>query len=216
VEGFGDCKRILEGMFSLLYGLWKYIFSKAEFHVLILGIDKAGKTTLLEKLKTLYSDVEGLPPDRIVPTVGLNIGRVEAHKSKLIFWDLGGQLGLRTIWEKYYEEAHAVLYVVDAATQSRFDDAKSALEKVLRHPDLQGAPMLIFANKQDLPGAVIAEELDKYLDLKELNDRPSLVQAISAYDGSGIQEGVLWLVEAMKHTMRTQELNRRADAAVTL
>ncbi|CAM6022671.1 unnamed protein product [Sphagnum balticum] len=203
-------------MFSLLYGLWKYIFSKAEFHVLILGIDKAGKTTLLEKLKTLYSDVEGLPPDRIVPTVGLNIGRVEAHKSKLIFWDLGGQLGLRTIWEKYYEEAHAVLYVVDAATQSRFDDAKSALEKVLRHPDLQGAPMLIFANKQDLPGAVIAEELDKYLDLKELNDRPSLVQAISAYDGSGIQEGVLWLVEAMKHTKRTQELNSRADAAVTL
>ncbi|CAM6047265.1 unnamed protein product [Sphagnum compactum] len=203
-------------MFSLLYGLWKYIFSKAEFHVLILGIDKAGKTTLLEKLKTLYSDVEGLPPDRIVPTVGLNIGRVEAHKSKLIFWDLGGQLGLRTIWEKYYEEAHAVLYVVDAATQSRFDDAKSALEKVLRHPDLQGAPMLIFANKQDLPGAVIAEELDKYLDLKELNDRPSLVQAISAYDGSGIQEGVLWLVEAMKHNKRTQELNRRADAAVTL
>ncbi len=148
--------------------------------------------------------------------MGLNIGRVEAHKSKLIFWDLGGQLGLRTIWEKYYEEAHAVLYVVDAATQSRFDDAKSALEKVLRHPDLQGAPMLIFANKQDLPGAVIAEELDKYLDLKELNDRPSLVQAISAYDGSGIQEGVLWLVEAMKHTKRTQELNRRADAAVTL
>jgi ADP-ribosylation factor related protein 1 len=67
-----------------------------------------------------------------------------------------------------------------------------------------------------LPGAVIAEELDKYLDLKELNDRPSLVQAISAYDGSGIQEGVLWLVEAMKHTKRTQELNRRADAAVTL
>lgn len=48
--------------------------------------------TLLEKLKTLYSDFEGLPPDRIVPTVGLNIGRIEAHKSKLIFWDLGGQV----------------------------------------------------------------------------------------------------------------------------
>ncbi len=207
----------LEGiMFSLLYGLWKYLFSKAEFHVLILGIDKAGKTTVLEKLKTLFSDLEGLPPDRIVPTVGLNIGRVEAHKSKLIFWDLGGQLGLRTIWEKYFEEAHAVLYVVDAANQSRFDDAKSALEKVLRHPDLQGAPILIFANKQDLPAAVTAQDFSNYLDLKELNDRPSLVQAMSAYDGSGIQEGVFWLVEAMRKTKRTEELNRRADAAVTL
>lgn len=203
-------------MFSLLYGLWKYLFSKAEFHVLILGIDKAGKTTLLEKLKTLYSDFEGLPPDRIVPTVGLNIGRVEAHKSKLIFWDLGGQLGLRTIWEKYYEEAHAVLYVVDSVSRTRLEDTKSALEKVLRHPDLHGAPMLVFANKQDLPGALNAEELSHILDLKEVSDRPTMVQAISAYEGSGIQQGVLWLVEAMKKTKRTEELNRRADAAVTL
>lgn len=203
-------------MFSLLYGLWKYLFSKSEFHVLILGIDKAGKTTLLEKLKTLYSDIEGLPPDRIVPTVGLNIGRVEAHKSKLIFWDLGGQLGLRTIWEKYYEEAHAVLYVVDSVSKTRFEDTKSTLEKVLRHPDLQGAPVLIFANKQDLAGAVNAEELSQFLDIKEQNGRLTRVQGISAYEGSGIQEGVLWLVENMRKTKRTEELHRRADAAVTL
>ncbi|RVW91404.1 ADP-ribosylation factor-related protein 1 [Vitis vinifera] len=70
-------------MFSLFHGLWKYLFSKAEFHVLILGIDKAGKTTLLEKLKALYTNLEGLPPDRIVPTVGLNIGRVELSNTKL-------------------------------------------------------------------------------------------------------------------------------------
>uniref|UniRef100_F6HDE9 ADP-ribosylation factor-related protein 1 n=1 Tax=Vitis vinifera TaxID=29760 RepID=F6HDE9_VITVI len=79
-------------MFSLFHGLWKYLFSKAEFHVLILGIDKAGKTTLLEKLKALYTNLEGLPPDRIVPTVGLNIGRVELSNTKLVFWDLGGQV----------------------------------------------------------------------------------------------------------------------------
>ena len=109
-------------MFSLFYGLWKYIFSKTEFHVLILGIDKAGKTvilfpldslslvissyfsihhsrltnfllqTLLEKLKSLFSNLEGLSPDRIVPTVGLNIGRLEVLNAKLVFWDLGGQV----------------------------------------------------------------------------------------------------------------------------
>ncbi|CAA2991894.1 ADP-ribosylation factor-related 1 [Olea europaea subsp. europaea] len=137
-------------MFSLFYGLWKYAFSKTEFHVLILGIDKAGKTTVLEKLKSQYCNVEGLPADRIVPTVGLNIGRVELSNTKLMFWDLGGQPGLRSIWEKYYEEAHAVIYVVDAASPSRFEDSKSALEKVLQHEDLQGAPLLIIANKQKL------------------------------------------------------------------
>eukprot|EP00268_Persea_americana_P002762 TRINITY_DN1084_c0_g1_i7.p1 TRINITY_DN1084_c0_g1~~TRINITY_DN1084_c0_g1_i7.p1 ORF type:complete len:127 (-),score=22.91 TRINITY_DN1084_c0_g1_i7:257-637(-) len=120
-------------MFSLFYGLWEYVFSKTEFHVLILGIDKAGKTTLLEKLKTLYSNLQGLPPDRIVPTVGLNIGRVEASKTKLVFWDLGGQVGLRPIWEKYYEEAHGIIFVIDAACPSRFEDSKSALGSFWRH-----------------------------------------------------------------------------------
>ncbi|KAA8533746.1 hypothetical protein F0562_031263 [Nyssa sinensis] len=197
-------------MFSLFYGLWKHLFSKTEFHVLILGIDKAGKTTLLEKLKAQYSNVEGLPPDRIVPTVGLNIGRVEASNTKLVFWDLGGQLGLRSIWEKYYEEAHAVIYVVDAACPFRFEDSKSALEKVLRHEDLQGAPLLILANKQDLAEAVSAEELAQYLDLKKLDERVFTFEAVSAYDGMGIKESIVWLVEVMARSKRTEKLSVRA------
>eukprot|EP00262_Sarcandra_glabra_P007646 TRINITY_DN20548_c0_g1_i1.p1 TRINITY_DN20548_c0_g1~~TRINITY_DN20548_c0_g1_i1.p1 ORF type:complete len:206 (+),score=43.94 TRINITY_DN20548_c0_g1_i1:266-883(+) len=200
-------------MFSLFYGLWKYIFSKTEFHVLILGIDKAGKTTLLEKLKTLYSNLEGLPPDRIVPTVGLNIGRLEASKTKLVFWDLGGQIGLRTIWEKYYEEAHAIIFVIDASCSSRFEDSKSALEKVLRHEDLQGAPLLILANKQDLSSAVSAEELARYLDLKELDERLYMFEAVSAYDGMGIKDAIDWLVEVMERSKRTETLRVRAGMA---
>ncbi|CAJ1962398.1 unnamed protein product [Sphenostylis stenocarpa] len=199
-------------MFSLFYGLWKYLFSKMELHVLILGIDKAGKTTLLEKMKTVYSNIEGIPPDRIIPTVGLNIGRIEVANSKLVFWDLGGQPGLRTIWEKYYEEAHAVIFVVDAASPSRFEDAKSTLEKVLRHEDLQGAPLLILANKQDLPEAVSAEELARYLDLKKLDERVYMFEAVSAYDGMGIRESTEWLVEVMERSKRTETLRARAGA----
>ncbi|KAL6338486.1 hypothetical protein AAG906_020580 [Vitis piasezkii] len=200
-------------MFTLFYGLWKYLFSKAEFHVLILGIDKAGKTTLLEKLKALYSNLEGLPPDRILPTVGLNIGRVELSNTKLVFWDLGGQPGLRSIWEKYYEEAHAVVYVIDASCPSRFEDSKSALEKILRHEDLQGAPLLILANKQDLGDAASSEEIARYLDLKKLDERVYMVEAVSAYDGMGIKESVDWLVEVMERSKRTEML--RVRAAVT-
>ncbi|KAJ9139902.1 hypothetical protein P3X46_030594 [Hevea brasiliensis] len=202
-------------MFSLFYGLWKYLFSKTEFHVLILGIDKAGKTTLLEKLKSLFSNLEGLPPDRIVPTVGLNIGRIEVSNTKLVFWDLGGQPGLRSIWEKYYEEAHAVVYVIDATCPSRFEDSKSALEKVLRHEDLQGAPLLILANKQDLSEAVSAEEVAQYLDLKKLDERERayMLDAVSAYDGMGIKESVEWLVEVMEQSKRTEMLRVRAGVA---
>ncbi|CAA2981577.1 ADP-ribosylation factor-related protein 1-like [Olea europaea var. sylvestris] len=199
-------------MFSLFYGLWKRIFTKIEFHVLILGIDKAGKTTLLEKLKTRYTNLEGLPPDRIVPTVGLNIGRVEVSNAKLVFWDLGGQPGLRSIWEKYYEEAHAVVYVIDAACPSRFEDSKSALDKVLRHEDLQGSPLLILANKQDLEDAVSADELAQYLDLKKLDESLYTFQGVSAVDGLGIKESINWLIDAMERSKRTETLRARAGS----
>ncbi|TKV95756.1 hypothetical protein SEVIR_9G383000v4 [Setaria viridis] len=200
-------------MFSLFYGLWKYVFTKDEFRVLILGVDKAGKTTLLEKLKSIYLKGEGLPPDRVVPTVGLNIGRIEDANAKLVFWDLGGQVGLRTIWEKYYEEAHAIMFVIDAATASSFEDAKSALEKVIRHEHLRGAPLLIVANKQDLPGVINDEELAKFLNFKELDDRPYMFQAVSAYDGRGIKSGIDWLVEQMEKSKRTETLRARAGVA---
>ncbi|GAB2265221.1 hypothetical protein Dimus_000289 [Dionaea muscipula] len=199
-------------MFSLIYGLWRYIFSKTEFHILILGIDKAGKTTLVEKLKELYLNIEGLPPDRIVPTVGLNIGRIEVGNAKLVFWDLGGQPGLRPIWEKYYEEAHAVIYLIDSNCPLRFEDSKSALEKVLRHEDLQGAPLVILANKQDLPGAATAEELARYLDLKKLDERVYMFEASSAYDGRGIKESIDWLVDEMERSKRTDMLRSRVPA----
>lgn len=103
---------------------------KDEFHILILGIDKAGKTNVLERMKTLYTDALGLEPAKILPTVGLNVGRLEASGSKLVLWDLGGQPGLRAIWDKYYEETHALVYVVDASAPERFDESKLAMERV--------------------------------------------------------------------------------------
>eukprot|EP01027_Heterolobosea_sp_BB2_P016238 GEZU01023131.1.p1 GENE.GEZU01023131.1~~GEZU01023131.1.p1 ORF type:complete len:248 (-),score=39.18 GEZU01023131.1:80-823(-) len=88
--------------------------------------------------------------------------------ANLTLWDLGGQSGLRSIWEKYFAEAHAVIYVIDSVDETRFEDARKALESVLSHNDLQGAPLLIFANKQDLEGAKSKEELSRLLRIPGL------------------------------------------------
>lgn len=196
-------------MFSLLYGLYEYLFRKAEFRLLIVGVDKAGKTTLLEQVKRAWTDAEGLPPSQILPTVGLNIGRVEAFGSKLVFWDLGGQVGLRSIWEKYYAEAHAVIFVVDAAAPHRFDDAKDALHRALGNKELEGAPVLVVANKADLGEAVMVSEITPALDVQRLGSRARKVLAGSALTGDGLQEGITWIVEAVKRSPRTQRLTEQ-------
>ena len=76
-------------MYHLLRGFYKYLTRKEEFYVLVLGLDNSGKTTLLEKVKNLYLGVPGLPPEKITPTVGLNIGKIDlGGNMRLSFWDL--------------------------------------------------------------------------------------------------------------------------------
>lgn len=118
-------------MFSLLSGCFEFMLRKEELHILIIGLDKAGKTTLLERLKTLYTDVPGLESDKVVPTVGLNLAHFQALGTPLLCWDVGGAAGLRSIWSKYYGECHALVFLVDAADRQRFDEAKLALDRAL-------------------------------------------------------------------------------------
>lgn len=111
-------------MFSLLHGFITWFFSKTEIQILILGVDHAGKTTLLEQMKGVFQKTKGIPLDKIPPTVGLNIGRMDVGKCRVIFWDLGGQVTLRSIWDKYYAEAHGLLFVVDSSDKARFGEVR--------------------------------------------------------------------------------------------
>jgi ADP-ribosylation factor related protein 1 len=192
--------------FTLLYGLIEYIFRKDEYHVLILGVDKAGKTNVLERLKTVFTPVVGLDPGKILPTVGLNVGRLDAAGQSFVFWDLGGQSGLRSIWDKYYEESHAVVFVVDAASRNRFQESKAALEGVLDHRQLVGAPLLVMANKQDLENAACAQEVSDVYGLGRVNNRLVKVIPVCAYTGQGLKEGVEWLSEQIKKSGKSCEL----------
>jgi len=187
-------------MFSLFYGLYEYMTRKEEFHILIIGLDMAGKTTVLERLKTLYTDYSGLEPTQILPTVGLNIARFETKNIPLVFWDLGGQASLRSIWEKYYADTHAILFVVDASQIERIEEAKAVLDRTLGNTDLLGAPLLVIANKQDETGAVGGVEL------KERLGRVCDVQPTSALTGDGLQSAIEWVIAHVKHSKRTEFL----------
>jgi ADP-ribosylation factor related protein 1 len=200
-------------MFSLLYGFVELMLRKEEFNILVVGLDKAGKTNAVERLKTQLTDAAGLEPGRIVPTVGLNVGRMEAFGSSLVFWDLGGAPGLRAIWDKYFGDSHAVIFVVDAASRDRLEESKAAFDRLMAAPDLGGAPVLVLANKQDRGGAADMAEVAERFGLTGAapgGGAPCIVQPASAHTGQGLNDGLKWLVEAIKRSPRRRLVSSRS------
>tara|TARA_B110001452_G_scaffold69863_1_gene56433 strand:- start:3515 stop:4108 length:594 start_codon:yes stop_codon:yes gene_type:complete len=197
-------------MFSLLVGFWQAMFRKVEFQVLILGLDRAGKTSALEQIKAMFLGLDPLPASKIPPTVGLNIGRMTVNRAKLILWDLGGQSALRAIWEKYFAEAHGLIFVVDAADPDRFEESRAVLHQLLNHPDLAGIPLLVFANKQDAEGAVPPHEIEAIFGLHQTlsGSQPRKVVGVAALNGDGIQESVEWMVDSLHSSPRAQALQQ--------
>ena len=91
----------------------------AEYSVLLLGLDNAGKTTLLSQIKALFQPrPEGVPapnPGKTVPTVGQNVATISLPDMYLKIWDVGGQISMRGLWQSYYTSCHAIIFVVDSA-----------------------------------------------------------------------------------------------------
>lgn len=212
-------------MYHLLKGLHEYLTRKEEFSVIIIGLDGAGKTTFLEKIKTLYNDTPGLEPSQIGPTVGQNIGKVSLPSTILNFFDLGGQRGMRSIWHRYYDDCHAVIYVIDAQDRERLGEGWEVFDSVLSAPQILNVPLLLLANKQDSPDSLSTTEIrhdydawdrhrrecarrrfgeDEDAELERRRQRiASLdVMGISALDGQGIREAVDWLFLRVQNSRR--------------
>jgi small GTP-binding protein len=147
-------------MFHLVQNLVKWASARGEMNVniLLIGLDGAGKTTLAHGLKGEQ------PPETIVPTMGFNFHRRDDGRRRVKFTDLGGGTAMRKLWAGYLGDAHAVVFVVDAADHARFPDAAACLADAARAgAGLAGKPLLVFANKQDLPGAASAAEVSRAL-----------------------------------------------------
>ncbi|KAJ1900344.1 ADP-ribosylation factor protein 3 [Kickxella alabastrina] len=182
-------------MFSLVSGAYRYFTRQDEYNVLMLGLDSSGKTTLLEKIKHIHTGVPGMPAENILPTVGVNISKVTMNRDLIKFMDLGGQADLRGIWEAYFEDCHAILFVIDSANGERIDEAGDVLIKLIKSEELEGLPVLILANKCDLSDAgslvKIKEMVNGVADL--LDSRDVRVMEASGVEGTRVQTAMDWL-----------------------
>ena len=168
----------------------KLLWSKREIRILILGLDNAGKTTLLYRLK--IGEVVST-----TPTIGFNVESVTYKTLNFSVWDLGGQTAVRPYWRCYYANTAAVVFVIDSTDVERLETAAEELRAMLDEEELRDAALLVFANKQDQPGAKGAGEISEALRLGELKDRNWSIMACSAIDGRGVTEGMDWLVVSM-------------------
>merc|ERR1719373_526026 len=159
-----------------------------EARILMLGLDNAGKTTILKKMS--QEDIS-----HIMPTQGFNIKSLVQDGFKLNVWDIGGQKTIRPYWSNYFESSDALIYVIDSSDKRRLEESGQELRELLGEDKLGGIPLLIFANKQDLLQATPADEIARALALGSIADRTWTIQACSAKEGSGLQEGMAWLVQ---------------------
>lgn len=176
------------GLVASLYdSLMSLVFKSAT--ILILGLDNAGKTVILYCLKL------GEPLDYTVPTLGFNIEVLDYKGLTINAWDLGGQSSYRTMWHSYYSSSNAVVYIIDSADRERFDESRKELEALMRHDELFSKPFLIFANKQDLPGAANKQEIIEAFRLNHTTHQNWTVVPCCAKSNSKIMQGFEWLAQ---------------------
>ncbi|KAJ9578781.1 hypothetical protein L9F63_004989 [Diploptera punctata] len=154
----------------------------------MLGLDNAGKTTILKRFN-------GEEIDTISPTLGFNIKTLEHRGYKLNVWDVGGQKSLRSYWRNYFESTDGLIWVVDSADKRRLDDCRKELHALLEEERLAGATLLVFSNKQDLPGALTAEEIRDVLELESIKTHHWKIVWCSAVTGQNLLEGINWLID---------------------
>lgn len=162
------------------------VFGNKEMRILMLGLDAAGKTTILYKLKLGQSV-------NTIPTVGFNVETVTYKNVKFNVWDVGGQDKIRPLWRHYFQNTQGLIFVVDSNDRERIGEAHDELQKMLQEDELRDAHLLVFANKQDLPNAMSASELTDKLGLQSLRNRKWYIQATCATQGHGLYEGLDWL-----------------------
>ncbi|KAJ7524794.1 hypothetical protein O6H91_17G022400 [Diphasiastrum complanatum] len=171
--------------------LFDSIFGNKEMRVVMLGLDAAGKTTILYKLH--IGEILST-----VPTIGFNVEKVEYKNVSFTVWDVGGQEKLRPLWKHYFTNTDGLIYVVDSLDRDRISKAKNEFQAIVSDPLMRNCAILVFANKQDMKGAMSAAEVCEALGLLGLKNRRWQIQGTCALKGEGLYEGLDWLATTLK------------------
>jgi ADP-ribosylation factor protein 1 len=147
--------------------LFDKLWGKKEMRILMVGLDAAGKTTILYKLK-LGEIVTTIPTIGIDPLPklyswartdlclpGFNVETVEYKNIQFTVWDVGGQDKIRPLWRHYFQNTQGIIFVVDSNDRDRVVEAREELQRMLNEDELRDAILLVFANKQDLPVSIL-------------------------------------------------------------
>ncbi|XP_068507101.1 ADP-ribosylation factor 4-like [Syngnathus scovelli] len=169
-----------------LSSVFDRLFGKKQMRILMVGLDAAGKTTILYKLK-LGEIVT------TIPTIGFNVETVEYKNISFTVWDVGGQDKIRPLWRHYFQNTQGLIFVVDSNDRERVAEAAEELSKMLGEQELKDAVLLVFANKQDLPNALSINELTEKLALNKLRNKEWHLQPTCAIQGNGLYDGLDWL-----------------------
>lgn len=188
-------------MGSAFTKLFDRLFGNKEMRVVMLGLDAAGKTTILYKLH--IGEVL-----TTVPTIGFNVEKVQYKNVIFTVWDVGGQEKLRPLWRHYFNNTDGLIFVVDSQDRERIDRVAQEFKTIIGDPLMRHSALLVFANKQDMKGCLSPAEICEHLGLLELKDRKWHVQSAIAIRGEGLYEGLDWLATTLKTMQRAGQPTR--------
>jgi len=166
--------------------VWTKLLGKKDVRMLMVGLDAAGKTTILYRLK-MDETV------KTIPTIGFNVETLDYKGLNFTVWDVGGQDKIRVLWKHYYQNTDGLIFVVDSNDRDRIEDSAEELKKMLAEDELKDCILLVMANKQDLSDAMNPNEITEKLGLSSIKGRQWLVQGTSATRNQGLKEGLDWM-----------------------
>lgn len=178
--------------------LFKYLFGDSPIKIVILGLDNAGKTTILYRLK-LGRII------KTIPTCGFNLETIKYEGLTLDVWDLAGQKNSRLLWRNYLENTNSIMFVIDSTDKKRIENVKYELDLILHNERLAGIPLCFCLNKWDLDNKMTEEDVVFQLGLSEIKNREWQLFKTIGKSGVGIDEAFKWI--ARQHNDRNEDQN---------